>query len=349
MPGLTWFCDRDRIDRHRLLLVTLMAMVGSELRRRAAACLIGAGMIAMLAAAPALADDFEPNDSQDVAAKLQSGRSYVADIGRLDDAVNQRPGDVDWYSLNAAAGPVDVAYTALQDEGSCFGPELRLLDGAGDTLGTAQPAKGNTDHIRYDAAADGVLYLRVQQYQIDSCAAPIRYRVRAEFTEASGGPGIAGLEVKAKKSQKQHGKRIRVKVEVGAAEPIDATATGRVKAGGRRIKLRGDAAAISAGDDAKLTLTAKGRAARRIAAALDDRKKVVATVDLTATDGDGDERTKRLVADAPLGAFLSGGVDSAMVVSQMAELTSGPVRAFTIGFSDERYDERSGARRIAER
>ncbi|HUJ91724.1 MAG TPA: asparagine synthase (glutamine-hydrolyzing), partial [Gaiellaceae bacterium] len=58
---------------------------------------------------------------------------------------------------------------------------------------------------------------------------------------------------------------------------------------------------------------------------------------------------KRLVADVPLGALLSGGIDSAVVVALMAEASSEPVRTFTVGFADERYDEREFARAIAER
>jgi asparagine synthase (glutamine-hydrolysing) len=58
---------------------------------------------------------------------------------------------------------------------------------------------------------------------------------------------------------------------------------------------------------------------------------------------------RRLVADVPLGALLSGGIDSAIVVSQMAQAASEPVRTFTVGFADERYDERSYARAVAER
>lgn len=58
---------------------------------------------------------------------------------------------------------------------------------------------------------------------------------------------------------------------------------------------------------------------------------------------------KRLVADVPLGALLSGGIDSAIVVSQMAQASSTPVRTFTVGFADERYDERRFARAVAER
>jgi asparagine synthase (glutamine-hydrolysing) len=58
---------------------------------------------------------------------------------------------------------------------------------------------------------------------------------------------------------------------------------------------------------------------------------------------------RRLVADVPLGAFLSGGVDSAAVVAAMAEASPGPVKTFSIGFESERLDERPLARLVAER
>jgi asparagine synthase (glutamine-hydrolysing) len=63
----------------------------------------------------------------------------------------------------------------------------------------------------------------------------------------------------------------------------------------------------------------------------------------------GDAVRRRLVADVPLGALLSGGIDSAIVVAQMAQAASEPVRTFTVGFADERYDERPYARAVAER
>ncbi len=58
---------------------------------------------------------------------------------------------------------------------------------------------------------------------------------------------------------------------------------------------------------------------------------------------------RRLVADVPLGAFLSGGIDSSAVVAAMARETSEPVRTFSIGFDSERFDELEHARLIAER
>ncbi len=59
---------------------------------------------------------------------------------------------------------------------------------------------------------------------------------------------------------------------------------------------------------------------------------------------------RRLVADVPLGAFLSGGLDSSVVVALMARAAAGRVKTFTIGFAGGTdYDEREHARVVAER
>ncbi len=58
---------------------------------------------------------------------------------------------------------------------------------------------------------------------------------------------------------------------------------------------------------------------------------------------------KRLQSDVPLGAFLSGGVDSSIIVGLMTQLMREPVRTFSIGFPVAEYDETSYAREVSER
>ncbi|HYC91395.1 MAG TPA: asparagine synthase (glutamine-hydrolyzing) [Thermoanaerobaculia bacterium] len=61
----------------------------------------------------------------------------------------------------------------------------------------------------------------------------------------------------------------------------------------------------------------------------------------------GDSVALRMIADVPLGVFLSGGVDSSLIAALMQCHASGPIHTFTIGFEDRRFDESPYGREVA--
>lgn len=57
----------------------------------------------------------------------------------------------------------------------------------------------------------------------------------------------------------------------------------------------------------------------------------------------------RLRSDVPVGAFLSGGIDSSLIVAFASEVAASPLTTFSVGFSEEEFDESGYARQVAER
>jgi asparagine synthase (glutamine-hydrolysing) len=81
----------------------------------------------------------------------------------------------------------------------------------------------------------------------------------------------------------------------------------------------------------------------RPAPTADDRETLVARVDAALKES----VRRQLVADVPLGAFLSGGIDSSLMVRYMAEAGARPLKTFNLRFADEGFDESAHARLVA--
>jgi len=59
--------------------------------------------------------------------------------------------------------------------------------------------------------------------------------------------------------------------------------------------------------------------------------------------------THRMVSDVPIGAFLSGGIDSSIIAALMAEISEEPINTFSIGFKEKEYDESERAQLVADK
>jgi asparagine synthase (glutamine-hydrolysing) len=112
---------------------------------------------------------------------------------------------------------------------------------------------------------------------------------------------------------------------------------GQVLTAGRELRPRGQPELRSYWDALRLVEEARARPLRAPAAELCDRLEEALS----------DAVAARMVADVPVGAFLSGGVDSSLVVALMRSRSSAAVRTFTVGFEDRAFDESVEAAAVA--
>lgn len=111
---------------------------------------------------------------------------------------------------------------------------------------------------------------------------------------------------------------------------------------GQYARVRWPGAALTVATDLYFDATAMVGEALRAQPPLDAAAALEATAAALTT-----AVRRQMVADVPVGAFLSGGIDSSLIVSVMQSLASQPVRSFSIGFSEQEFNEAPFAREVA--
>lgn len=116
---------------------------------------------------------------------------------------------------------------------------------------------------------------------------------------------------------------------------------------GCRIAL--DTATLSPGEPLRARIEPYWSAAETVERLAPARRGKISEGDCIAVLEEVLERCvrERMISDVPLGAFLSGGIDSSLVVSAMQRVGSGRTRTYTIGFDEAGFDEAAHARAVA--
>jgi predicted outer membrane repeat protein len=110
---------------------------------------------------------------------------------------------------------------------------------------------------------------------------------------AVAAPGLKGAKVSVKKTQKQKGKKVVIKVKAGAAEAVTVEAKGSIKVGKAKVALKKLTKKAQADQQLTLKLKPKGKSgSRKVLDALANGKKAKASISVKFTDGDGDTETK---------------------------------------------------------
>lgn len=184
-------------------------------------------------------------------------------------------------------------------------PPVSNVDGADPQLASLADNGGSTQTMLPAETSPAIDQGIANGLSVDQRGEP-RMIDQPSIDDAGGGDGtdigavelgdfeLSEAKIKVKKTQKQRGSQIKVKLTAKAAERVEVAAKGKVKAGKKRFVLQKFSAFTAAGRTARITLNPKAeRANRKLGKALDRDKKVVATLKIVLTDDAGNTETKR--------------------------------------------------------
>ena len=220
--------------------------------------------------------------------------------GHENQSVAVTPDQPPVAAFTAATNGRQVSFdaTASSDpDGSVARFDWNFGDGAAATDAGASPA-----HLY---AADGTYTVSLTLTDDEGCSTNRIFT--GQTVSCNGGGGavatrqvivdtrLDGASLTAKAKQRQKGRKVLVKVKVGAGEPATVTLGGRIKAGKKTFALRTVDAGLSGGATTQLVMSPrKSKDSKRILALLGEEVKVVATVDASIEDGGGNRATDQV-------------------------------------------------------